>query len=86
MFPNDILAGMILIVSLVLFLVAVIGYRRYRIKGMIFSSIVFLLFFIESLIYILIVLFNLKMDIIFITFLLNLIILFFLYFAISLKR
>ncbi len=86
MFPNDILAGMILVVSLLLFAVAVIGYMRYRIKGMIFSAIVFLLFFIESLLYIFLVLFSLKMDIIFINLLLNLIILFFLYFTISLKR
>ena len=86
MFPNDVLAGMILIVSAVLSVIGMVGYRRYRIRGMIFTTLVFILFFIESLLYILTVTFNLDMDMIFVTFLLNLIILFFLYFAISLKR
>ena len=86
MFPTDVLAGMVLIVSVILFVVALVGYWRYRVKGMVFSALVFLLFFIESLIYVIYIIFNWKIDMLFILFLLNLIILFSLYFAISLKR
>ena len=85
MFPNDILAGMILIVSLILTVVGLVAYRRYRIRGMIFSSVAFLIFLFESLIYVFNIFFNLHLDILFWTLLLNLVILFILYFSISMK-
>ncbi len=85
MFPNDILAGMILVVSLILTIVGLVAYRRYRMRGIIFSSVAFLIFLFESLIYVFNIFFNLHLDILFWTLLLNLVILFILYFSISVK-
>ena len=85
MFPNDILAGMILVVSLILTVVGLVAYKRYRLKGMIFSTTAFLIFLLESLIYMFNIFFNLQLDILFWTLLLNLVILIILYFSISLK-
>ncbi len=85
MFPNDILAGMILVVSLILTIVGLVAYRRYRMRGIIFSSVAFLIFLFESLIYVFNIFFNLHLDILFWTLLLNLVILIILYFSISVK-
>ncbi len=86
MFPNDVLAGMILVVSIILTVVALIAYKRYRMRGMLLSAAAFFIFFIEGLLYVFNIFLNLKLDMLFWTFLLNLVILFVLYFSISLKR
>ena len=86
MFPNDIVAGMLMVVSAILSVVALIGYIRYRMKGMILSFVAFLIFLIESVLYTLNIFIKLKLDMLFWVLLLNLIILFVLYFSISLKR
>ena len=85
MFPDDILVGMVLVVSLILTFVGFVAYRRYRMKGMLFSSVAFLIFLIESLIYIFNIFLTLRLDILFWILLLNLVILVILYFSISLK-
>ena len=85
MFPDDILAGMILVISLILTVVGLVAYRRYRIKGMLFSTIAFLIFLIESLVYVFNIFFNLHLDMLFCLLLLNLVILVILYFSISLR-
>ena len=85
MFPNDVLAGMILVVSLILTVVGLVAYRRYRLRGILFSTVAFLIFLVESLIYVFNIFFNLQLDVLFWLLLLNLAILVTLYFSISLK-
>ena len=85
MFPNDVLAGMILVVSLILTVVGLVAYRRYRLRGILFSTVAFLIFLVESLIYVFNIFFNLQLDMLFWLLLLNLAILVILYFSISMK-
>ncbi len=85
MFIDDILAGMVIVISLLLLVVALIAYRRYRIKAMLVNSFVFILFLVNAIIYSLNSLFSLHMDMVFYFLLFDTIILFSLYFAIALK-
>ncbi len=85
MFIDDILAGMVIVISLLLLVVALIAYRRYKIKAMLVNSFIFILFLINAIIYSLNSLFSLHLDMVFYFLLFDTIILFSLYFAIALK-
>ncbi len=86
MFITDILAGILLIVAAVLLIIASVGYKRYRIKGMIFAIVAFFIFFIKALIYELNTLLTLNIDFMEISLLLDITILITMYFALALKR
>ncbi len=85
MFINDVLAGMVLVISLLLAIVAIVAYRRYRLKAMLFNSVVFILIAVNMVLYALNALWNLGMDMIMVFLAFYVVILFSLYFAISLK-
>ena len=85
MFIDDILAGMVIVISLLLLVVALIAYRRYRIKAMLVNSFIFILFLINAIIYSLNSLFSFHLDMVFYFLLFDTVILFSLYFAIALK-
>ena len=85
MFIDDILAGMVIVISLLLLVVALIAYRRYRIKAMLVNSFIFILFLVNAIIYSLNSLFSIHLDMVFYFLLFDTVILFSLYFAIALK-
>ena len=85
MYIDDILAGMVMIAALVLMVVGAVAYKRYHLKAMIMNFIVFLLFFINVIVYVCNELWNLNIGMTFVFLLVDTVILFVLYFAISLK-
>ncbi|GEM_PF-4340646 len=85
MFINDVLAGMVLVVSSLLTIVALVGYRRYRLKAMIFNALVFAIMLIGMVVYILNILFEFGFDEVTILLSVDAFILFLLYFAMSFK-
>ncbi len=85
MFINDILAGMVMVISILLIFVAILAYRRYRIKAMLINTFIFSLFLINSVIYALNSLMNLHLDMVFYFLVFDTVILFSLYFAMALK-
>ncbi len=86
MFINDILAGMVLVISLLLGIVATLAYVRYRLRAMLFNAIVFYLVAVNMAIYALNTLLALNLDMITVFLAFYVVVLFSLYFAISLKR
>ncbi len=86
MFITDILAGIVLIIAAVLLIIASVGYKRYRIKGMVFAIVAFFIFFIKALIYELNALLTLNIDFMEISLLLDITILITMYFALAFKR
>ncbi len=51
MFINDVLAGMVVILSALFTVIGCIGYIRYRIKAMLMTTIAFITFLAASLMY-----------------------------------
>ncbi len=85
MFTNDILSGMVLILSVVLMTVSLLAYNRYRLKAMLFNFVAFFMFFLNALIYSLNSLLSLNIDVVFYFLLFDLIILVALYLGIAVK-
>ncbi len=50
-FLNDVLGGIILVLSLILLIVAIVTYCRYHIKAALLSAVIFFLFLVKALIY-----------------------------------
>ncbi len=84
-FASDIVAGILLVTSLILLLVAVITYKRYGIKAAAISTLVFVLFFIKGVIYVLYVYYALNLDIIAAFMTIDVAILISLYFALAFR-
>jgi len=84
-FLEDLLGGMLLVISLLLLIIAILTYRRYRFKAALISSIVFLLFFAKAVIYEVNTLLSLGLNMMSTFFLLDVLILITLYFAIAMR-
>ncbi|NPA76073.1 MAG: hypothetical protein GXO25_08355 [Euryarchaeota archaeon] len=86
MYPSDILAGIVLILSALFVFLSVIGYRRYKLKALLMNIVVFSLFFIDSLLYALNSLYSLGLDMLMLFLLSDVVILVVMYLAVALKR
>jgi|GEM_PF-4878593 hypothetical protein len=85
LFAEDILAGIMIIVAIILFIVALLAYRRYGLKAALVSAIVFAIFLAKGIIYELNIYYSLNLDIITIFLGLDVIVLISLYFALALR-
>jgi hypothetical protein len=84
-FASDILAGVLIIVSIILLIVAIIAYRRYKIKAAIISTFVFILFFLKGIIYELNALYSWNLNLMEIFISIDVTIMISLYFALALR-
>ncbi len=84
-FTSDLLGGMLVVISAVLFILALITYKRYLIKAAILSAFVFALFLIKGLLYELNLYFQWRLDMLWIFMVVDIVIVLSLYFALSLR-
>ncbi len=84
-FPSDILAGILILVSLILLLVAFMAYRRYRLKAAIISTVIFTIFLLKGIIYEANLYYSMNLNVPEIFMGLDVIILISLYFALALR-
>ena len=78
-FITDLLAGILLVLSLLFLIIAIISYRRYRIGILLLTSVAFLLFLFKAVIYELNIYFEWDLQILQFSFLMDVIILIALY-------
>lgn len=84
-FPSDVLAGILILVSLILLVVALVAYKRYRLKAAIISALVFAIFLLKGIIYETNIYYSLNLNVPEIFMGLDVIILISLYFALALR-
>ncbi|MCD6276289.1 MAG: hypothetical protein J7J42_06065 [Thermoplasmata archaeon] len=78
-FITDLLAGILLVLSLLFLIISIIAYRRYRIGILLLTSVAFLLFLFKAIIYELNIYFEWDLQILQFSFLMDVIILIALY-------
>ncbi len=78
-FITDLLAGILLVLSLLFLIISIIAYRRYRIGILLLTSVAFLLFLFKAVIYELNIYFEWDLQILQFSFLMDVIILIALY-------
>ena len=84
-FASDVLAGILIVVASILLIVAILAYKRYKLRAAIISFFVFLLFLIKGIIYELNVYYSLDLNILAIFLGIDVAILISLYFALALR-
>jgi len=84
-FASDIFAGILIVVAFILLIVAILAYKRYRLRAAIISFFVFLLFLTKGIIYELNVYYSWGLDIMAIFLGIDVAILISLYFALALR-
>ncbi len=84
-FAADVLAGIVIVVSALLMLVALVAYRRYRIPAAGISILIFLMFLTKAAVYEVNIYMDWGMDIVPIFLLADVVILISLYFTLALR-
>ena len=84
-FASDVLAGILIVVASILLIVAILAYKRYKLRAAIISFFVFLLFLIKGIIYELNVYYSLNLNTLAIFLGIDVAILISLYFALALR-